>query len=228
VGTSVARRHRTSSWICGTANTGQLVLILTHTAYTLAGNNPAKEMVHMGVGWVEHIYNNTGDDWYISSHDKEHNGTIRAVDSNGRPIGGIVKLDDGGYKKLNANTQYADTWCGIPWYVADESHFKSLASTQNGPGIKIYQSEISGSNYIVYEDPSNGKRLGATGVPVGLFTDYHCHIRIENDGIYFDVVNDNGNIVNAITYVFDEAAKLAPIAAAILGATLKATATKNG
>jgi hypothetical protein len=174
----------------------------------------------MGVGWIERIYNNTDIPWYIKSQDGANNGKLWMIDANGIAIQDPFVLDDHQFHELDPLSSYATDWCGIPWYQRDAA-YKALANDPGIPGVHIYQSQINETNNIYWFEPIHGEPIGRLTVPGGLL-DYHCNLRLENDGFYFDVTNDNGTTWDAVDFIYTELKTWAQVAASVLGGKAKA------
>ena len=134
----------------------------------------------MAVGWIDKVYNNSRNTWYLKSVDDRHNG---ALDGGGSRF----TLDDAKFHKIAPKTQYAAEWCGIPWYYQSK-HFKVLSKDQKS-GIAFYTSEIGDGNWIIYEEISTGRKLARQSVPKS--SDFHCHLRFEAGSVFIDIVNNN-------------------------------------
>jgi len=128
----------------------------------------------MAQGWIEEIYNNSGKQLYVQSHDKTHNGTINGKNLDG---GGWVEAPTG-ISKL--------TYFGVPWF-ASSNHYK-LFSFDKKNGVKIYQSDTGGNNWIYYENMVTGKTLLKQEVIREGF--YHAKLTVDATGGWvIEVVN---------------------------------------
>lgn len=170
----------------------------------------------MGVAWIDGIANNTSDEWYIQSIDSGHNGAIKSG-------GNRFTLDDKKYHPLSPRTVYRADWCGIPWYTPGpgSDHFKSISLNQQKE-VHFFTSFIDGKNWIIYYDPSNLRIAGRQEIPVN--GDCRCNLRIEDSGIFIDVVNGDSTGF-LISQINDEAKSwltvLAPELAALVSGLLK-------
>ena len=168
----------------------------------------------MGVGWIDKIYNNSGQDCHIRSVDSSHNGVIRDEHSS-------RNLDGGPWHLLSPGQQYRADWCGIPWYWQGQ-HFKSLTFDVDGTArTNFFASQIEDKNWIVYYDETTGEPIGRLQVPK---VDFRVWLRLYPDKIVFDVVNDSGPTWEALADLYDAAKFWVPIALDALGAVLKKTA----
>lgn len=133
----------------------------------------------MGVGWIDNIFNNTDRHWFFQSVDDRNNGALSGGSSN-------FTLDDRAYHKLSPHTHYTADWCGIPWYYSGK-HYKVISPDEHD-GVKFYTSQNGAKNCIVYEELQTGRQRILQHVPGG---DFHCNLRIENEGFFIDVVNNH-------------------------------------
>jgi hypothetical protein len=136
----------------------------------------------MGVGWIDHIYNNMEERWNIRSVDAMHNGTL---------LHGFVSLDDGGWHGLAPHAGYDAQWCGIPWYWNDE-RFKAIQRAPNMswlvPCARFFTLADAGKNWVHWVDGYTGATLGRQEAPN---SDFHCILRLENQGVFLDVLATN-------------------------------------
>jgi len=147
----------------------------------------------MGVGWIDRIYNNTDQAWSLKSIDSSHNGAI----SGG---GGNFALDDGQMHSLVPRTFYRADWCGIPWYYQGK-HYKAFTDSNGQKSIAFYQSQVGGTNWIIFEEEDTGRQIGRTQVDKSV--DYHCVMRFEPTGVFLDVVNDDGSTRDVQHQIWD-------------------------
>jgi hypothetical protein len=167
----------------------------------------------MAVGWIDNLFNNTVHPWYLKSVDDRHNGTLTSGSHR-------LVLDDGGFHKLSPKTHYSADWCGIPWYFQGK-HSKVLSKSGRA-GARFYTSELGKENWITFEESETGRSIARQSVPKG--SDFHCNVRIEDSGIFFDVVNNNEfSAENALHQIYSETKEwvqiaMPAIAAAIAGA----------
>lgn len=168
----------------------------------------------MGVAWIDNIYNNSDTMYYLKSVDDRNNGALSG--------GGTgFTLDDKSFHPLKPKTHYKADWCGIPWYFQGD-HYKALSVNQKS-GVHFYTSEIGNKNWIMFENPDNGHQLARQAAPMG--SDFHCTLRIENDGIHFDIVNNNSfSGENAVYQVLSETKEWLQVAAPIIADAVKAVA----
>ena len=175
----------------------------------------------MGVGWIDNIYNNTSSNWYLRSVDSRHNGELS------EPSGGLFPrkftLDDGRFKLLKPRTRYSASWCGIPWYYQGR-HFKVFSqNNQESGGVKFYTSELENQNWIMYEEMRTGRQLARQAAPKG--SDFHCNFRIENDGVFIDIVNNNAfSGENALFMIYTEAKEWTKVLLPIIASLIKGSA----
>jgi len=134
--------------------------------------------VQAGVGWIDNIYNNTPNTWYVKSIDDRHNGNISGN-------GTSQELDGGSWATIKSGHYSAD-WFGIPWYYQGK-HYKVIKL--HNKEVKFYTSEIGDKNWIIFEDTVTGHQIARQEVPYG--SDFHCNLRFEKTGIIIDVVNNN-------------------------------------
>jgi hypothetical protein len=139
-----------------------------------------KRRFTMSVGWIDNIYNNTAAAWYLKSVDDVHNGALSSSSGN-------FTLDDKNFHEIKANTHYHADWCGIPWYF-NGIHYKVI-SKDTISGALFYTSLIGDKNCIVYEELNTGRQVILQAAPKD--SDFHCNLRIEENGIFIDVVNNN-------------------------------------
>jgi len=130
----------------------------------------------MAVGFIEDLYNNSGKQLYVQSHDKMHNGNI-----NGKNLDGGAWVEaPTGHSKL--------TWFGIPWFN-DGNNYK-LFSFDKKNGVKIYQSDTGGNNWIYYENMVTGKTLLKQDVNFDEGATYHSKLTVDATGGWvIEVVN---------------------------------------
>ena len=148
--------------------------------------------------------------------DDRHNGAL----SGG---GTHFTLDDRNYRALQPGMHYKADWCGIPWYF-EGKHFKVISQDQRR-GVLFYTSEIGGSNWIVYEELNTGRQVARQAVPKG--SDFHCNLRFEPTGVFFDVVNNNAfSGENAVYQVMSEAKDWLTVLAPIMSEALKTSAAE--
>jgi hypothetical protein len=162
----------------------------------------------MGVGWIDSIYNNTDQPWWFASADSSHNGRLVRLSDHWS-----FTLDDRQYHQIDPRTQYWAQWCGIPWFY-QALHYKSLSINQDN-NVRMYTSQTAGVNYIVYEDGKTGRVVGRQEVPKNV--DFHCRLRIEDDGNFIDVLNDDGTTREATVEVYNEAKEWVKVVISILG-----------
>jgi hypothetical protein len=168
----------------------------------------------MAVGWIDNLYNNTARPWYLRSVDDRHNGVLVSA-------GGRLVLDDGRFHEVAAHTHYAADWCGIPWYFQGK-HFKVLSRSGQG-GARFFTSEVGAENWLVFEDSGTGRGIGRQSVPKG--SDFHCNLRIEDNGVFFDVVNNHAfSAENAVSQIYSEAKEWVGMAMPAIAAAISAAA----
>ncbi|MCW2635529.1 MAG: hypothetical protein JWQ99_1896 [Blastococcus sp.] len=158
----------------------------------------------MAVGWIDNIYNNTRAAWFLRSVDSRNNGELTNTRTNGK-----FTLDDGKFKQLNPSTQYRASWCGIPWYYNGQ-HFKAFSSSSSAQGVQFFTSELEGKNWIMYVDGATGRTIARQAAPKG--SDFHCTMRVEADGVFIDIVNNNEfSGENALFMILNEAKEWAKV-----------------
>ena len=163
------------------------------------------------IGWIDRIYNNTNQTWYIKSVDDRHNGKLKEV--GGREE---IELDGGQWHALKPNTQYKCEWCGIPWFW-NSDHFKRLSGrADKRTYVEIFQSSQDRKNWVYYTD-QNGREVGRQQVLKD--AGYHTWLKIEADGCALYMVNDDGDIVDTIKQLID-------LAGEWVGASMKKFAEK--
>lgn len=165
----------------------------------------------MAVGWIDNIYNNSQQIWYMKSVDDRHNGRLTAGSES-------FKLDDGAFHPLSPGIHYTADSCGIPWYYQGK-HFKVISRNTTG-GVRFYTSEIGDKNWIIYEEDGRGRELARQTVPKG--SNFHCNLRFEDSGVFIDIVNNpEFSAENAVFQVLRETrdlvVALAPDVAQIIG-----------
>ncbi len=176
----------------------------------------------MAIGWIDEIYNNSTRAYALQSIDSSHNGSASKDLAPGElppPVPWLwprFDLDDKQFHTIPAKTHWSCQWCGVPWYW-NSVHYKVLRSA-TGTVVKFYQSQVNGVNSIWFQDANTGRILAKQQVSKS--SDYHLHLRFEDDGVYFDVINDDGTTADFIAQVNDTAkgwvTALAPIIAALL------------
>jgi len=177
--------------------------------------------IAMAIGWIDEIYKNADGDFRLQSIDDSHNGSAAKELSPGElpPLPWLwpsFNLDDKQFHVIQSRTHWSCQWCGVPWYY-NSRHYKTLISP-NGVTTKVFQSQQDGSNWIFFQDANTGRTVGRQQVPKS--SDYHVHLRFENEGVFFDVINDDGSTLDALTQINDQIkgwiTVLAPVLAAIL------------
>ena len=144
------------------------------------------------------MYNNTDKTWYLLSVDDWHNGFLT-------PVGGGNKLDlaPKNWVGILPHTEYHINDGAIPWFFRDE-HYKAISRHISGPqsndGVRFYSSEMVDKNWIVYTN--HGKELARQEIPKGNFSDFHCTMRIENNGVFLKVVNNQFSTDKALADIF--------------------------
>jgi hypothetical protein len=158
----------------------------------------------MGIGWIDNVYNNTGSAWYLQSVDDRNNGELTNTRTKTK-----FKLDGGAFKKLDPSTHYAASWCGIPWYY-NGRHYKAFSSSSSAKGMQFYTSELEGKNWIMYQDGATGRTVARQAAPKG--SDFHCTMRVESDGVFIDIVNNNEfSGENALFQIYTEVKEWAKV-----------------
>jgi hypothetical protein len=175
---------------------------------------PGKGGQHNGVGWIDSIYNNTARQFKMRSVDSEHNGAI----SNDR--GEKFALDDQKWHAFAANNRWHADWCGISWYFRD-LHYKEL-SINDKTSFRFYQSQVDGKNWVIFRDGPTDHPIGRQEVPKT--ADYHCVLRVENNGIFLDVVNDDGTTQEVLAEIYDQTKYWVHESLGALGTVLMAAA----
>ena len=163
----------------------------------------------MPIGWIDVVANNTDRECQLKSVDDFHNGRL----VNGSES---LELDGGAYRLLRANTVYNAQWCGIPWYYSG-LHYKSFKNLE-GKDIFFYQSQVDGTNSIMFEYGSTRRHIAR--IAVSKAANFHCYMRYEEDGVFFDINNDDGTTVEALQYFENQLVKWVPIALKALGILL--------
>ncbi len=170
----------------------------------------------MGIGWIDNIYNNTVQNWYLQSIDDRNNGELSG---GGYPN---FKLDDKQFHQLRPRTHYHADWCGIPWYYNGQ-HYKVFTIDRTKNAVSFFTSEVGDKNWIMFQDVINGQEILRQAVPKG--SDFHCTMRFEDNGVYVDIVNNNAfSGENALYQIYNELKQWVRVVATIMGATLKKSA----
>merc|ERR1711935_905094 len=97
-----------------------------------------------------------GRNLFVRSIDTSHNGRIKTGNSE-------HELDNGKYASVNPGAHQCISF-GIPWYGQGKK-WKNFSFNQSS-GIKVYQSGMSGRNFIFYEDMKTGVTLVKQEVPL--------------------------------------------------------------
>ena len=108
----------------------------------------------MGVGWIDQIYNNSAQTWYIVPVDDINNGLLWYAETNT-----TMDLQDGGPHPLNPRATYFAQWCGIPWY--NGLHCKQLQRNVSPQGgfATFFALADDNANYIHWENGITGVTL---------------------------------------------------------------------
>jgi hypothetical protein len=173
-------------------------LLTTIAVLLIAGAIPLTPAT-AGIGWIDTVYNNTDKIWYLRSVDDWHNGFLT-------PDGGgnTLNLAPKNWVGILPHTEYHVNDGAIPWYFRDE-HYKAISRNISGPqsnnGVRFYSSEMDDKNWIVYTD--HGKELARQEVPKGNLSDFHCTLRIQDDGIFLKVVNNQFSTDKALADIFE-------------------------
>jgi hypothetical protein len=168
----------------------------------------------MGIGWLDTLYNNTDNTWYFQSKDWTHNGAVMLGTQT------VFNMDDQAWHALSPRTHYHAEWCGIPWYSSGRN-YKSI-SINKQDSVQFYTSEIDGQNWIVYQDGLTGRLAGKQGAPK--MADFHCNFRIEDSGIFLDIVNADAQVLELGAWIYDQVKFWVPVALGALGANNKTKA----
>lgn len=173
----------------------------------------------MGIGWIDNVYNNVGNNWYFKSVDARHNGALTTGSGWSQKR---FTLDDGRFKTLASRTRYRADWCGIPWYYAGR-HYKVFSRGTSG-GVRFYTSELDGKNWIMYDEERTGRQVARQAAPKG--SDFHCNLRFEPGGPVIDIINNNAfSGENALFMIYNESKEwvkvLLPAVMSLLGGKAK-------
>ena len=165
----------------------------------------------MGVGWIDRVYVNTSGSWNIKSTDDHNNGALRGG-------GRSFDLNDRRTHQLKGKTMYSADWCGIPWYYQGK-HFKTISKSSSGDdACEFFTSEIKDKNWLMFYNKRTGKEVARQEVPKG--SDFHCFLRFEEDGVFFEIVNNHEFSAENAVFVILGAVKKGIDAAIEVGALL--------
>jgi hypothetical protein len=132
----------------------------------------------MGVGWIEHINNNSAETWYIKSVNSGNNGALSGGKGHNEST---FSLNDNDFHPLSAKTNYAATSCGIPGGGTKQPHHFKMVSKNptNGHGVLMFTFQgPSGPNYIMFVDARTNKKIARMSVA----SDFTCNLVLESDG----------------------------------------------
>ncbi len=136
----------------------------------------------MGTGWIDAVYNNSDKVVMIRSKDDHHNGVL--VTENNLSSDAI-KLVDNRFHKLQPHTRYSAECFEIPRYMPGK-HYKTYHAHFT---INFFHSQLGIFDFIMFVNEFNGKVLMRQFVPRDC--DFHCIMRIENTGVWIDIIDSN-------------------------------------
>lgn len=145
------------------------------------------------ISWINEIKNNTKQDYIMWVHDTDNEGEYK--DAHGHLIG----LNDGGQQVIIKSGAHAYvTGCGIPDGGDKDGKPKmrvicatNVAKSKHGdPGAGLRINRVIADDgqkldKIVYRNHDTAKEIADVTFPMGMEQNYI--LRIENDGIFFDL-----------------------------------------
>tara|TARA_B100000676_G_C18046051_1_gene828037 strand:+ start:730 stop:1260 length:531 start_codon:yes stop_codon:yes gene_type:complete len=152
------------------------------------------EGAFMAIGWIDKVLNKTDKLWYIKSKNDINNGIVESAHLK-------LQLDDCRFHVLDPRTTYEGEWCGIP-LDAKGLHYKEFATNKQS-GIALYVMQTKQGAWVEFKSTRTEKILARQDLPLG--KEFHCHIRIETNGFYVDILNATGDVIShASTYRYNE------------------------
>ena len=135
----------------------------------------------MAVTWIQEIYNNTDRPFVMWARDDEHLGEFEDL-LTGETLG--CNDDDRDFI-IRPHSRIKAHWCGVPWYQSGNAYRGLVAGEKRQWGLRIFQSDIDGTDMLFIVDGRNGKTL--TSVPIGspAGPDRDVALIIMKDGIDF-------------------------------------------
>jgi hypothetical protein len=111
--------------------------------------------------------------------------------------------------------------------VLSGSALKAVKMPGGGNEVRVFQSFVDGSNWIMFQNGNTGELVGRQ--QVSKTVDYRCTLRFQTDAsspaggplIYFDVINDDGSTQEAITNIRNELYQWIAVPAGVLAAIIK-------